>query len=56
MEAYPFTPTPIFEGGREEHEVKIFKSINFRKLRGLRVLRGENALSSSRHELSLFTF
>ena len=31
----------FFEGGgREEHEVKIFKSINFRNLRGLPVLRG----------------
>lgn len=27
--------------GREEHEVKIFNSINFRNLRGLRVLRGD---------------
>jgi hypothetical protein len=32
-------PNPIFKGGHEEHEVMIK---NFRTLRGLRELRGEN--------------
>jgi hypothetical protein len=30
--------------GHEDHEVKIVRSIDFRNLRGLRMLRGENQL------------
>ena len=26
MEAYPYTPTPIFKGVREDHEVKQFST------------------------------
>ena len=36
LESHLFAPAAIFEGGREEHEVKRFESINFRILRVLR--------------------
>jgi hypothetical protein len=46
----PKAVTDISPRGREEHEVKIFKGINIRNLRGLRVLRGQYSFTLTPEE------